>query len=166
MGVKILIKIVALRSLVIGALLAISSSGVLAGTSSFTDGLAQFRNDLIAANGVFTQDITFTGLTVGTYSIVGDISASNMTFTSVTLNGTPWELLSDGSGRVRFGSIQVTGPASLAVHVVGNRTNASANYSGSLAVTPVPEPTSTAMLLGGLGLIVTITRRRNKVSSA
>ena len=162
-------RFIALRSLVVGALLAVSGWGAVAGTSSFTDGLALFRNDLIVANGVFTQDITFTGLTIGTYSIVGDISASNMTFTSVSLNGTPWESLADGSGRVRFGSIEVTGPASLAVHVVGNRTNVLGNYSGSLAVTPVapvPEPTSMAMLLGGLGLVGTLIRRRNKGNSA
>ena len=165
-------KITALKSLFVGALLAISSWGVVAGTVSFgNNGVAPFSNELIAPNLVgitdgLVQDFTFTGLANGTYNIVGDISASNMTFTSVLLNSTPWELFPDSRGRLRFGSIEVTDTQSLTVHVIGTSTNTSANYSGSLTVTMVPEPTSTAMLLGGLALIGTIIRRRNKADSA
>ena len=39
------------------------------------------------------------------------------------------------------------------------------NYSGTLAINPVPEPETFAMLLAGLGLMGAIARRRNKLAA-
>ncbi|MQA19985.1 FxDxF family PEP-CTERM protein [Rugamonas rivuli] len=40
------------------------------------------------------------------------------------------------------------------------RNNAAGNYVGSVAVSPVPEPSTAAMLLGGVGVLGWLARRR------
>ena len=53
--------------------------------------------------------------------------------------------------------VQVTG------NVLGN---GATNYAANLALAPVPEPETYAMMLGGLGLLAVAARRRSKETQA
>lgn len=156
-----------IKSIVAAVAIAASSFGAFATTYSFNQGVAAFHNDTITNPSTsFSQDLDFTGLAAGTYNILGDISGSNLSFTSVTLNGTAWNLYANVKGKFIFGDIDYTGSTPFLLHVSGTKTlNAAANYTGSLTVTAVPEPETFAMLLAGLGLMGAIARRRNKANA-
>src|SRR5450830_762854 len=138
-------------TLIAAATLALSSASAFAGTYSFSGDTAIFKSDPISnILPSFTQDITFTNLVAGTYNILGDISGTNLNFTSVLLNGNAWSLYANSKGKFTFGDIDYTGTTPLLLHVEGtNIPNKLSNYTGSLTVTPVPEAeTSSMMLLG------------------
>ena len=55
----------------------------------------------------------------------------------------------------------ITGP--LVMHVYGTvngMMDASASYAGTINITPVPEPATYGMLMGGLGILALLARRR------
>lgn len=154
-----------LKSLAAAAVLAVASLGAAADqTSTFAGGLASFLNEPIAL-GSFSQVINFDGLASGWYSVDGVMSATNVTWSSVTLNGNLWSI---GSfGKFSFGSIEVTSSTPLSMTLIGSRPSAAtSSYSGTLTVSAVPEPESYALMLAGLGLIGTIALRRSKASQS
>ena len=151
------------------AVLAASSFAASAATSVFdANGVAKFDSDVFAAAGAFSQEVSFSGLGLGSYIINGDISGTKLYFTvgGVTLDGNPFELYTGSNGKLRSGTLlEYTGsaPLKLTVHGVVDGSFKQANYSGSLTVTAVPEPETYALMLAGLGAIGFVARRRKAV---
>ena len=83
---------------------------------------------------------------------------TNIDFTSITLNGNAYSPVSTGAVEVwDLTSTKVTGPLTLSV--IGTA-GSNASYSGTLNLAPVPEPESYAMMLGALGALGFVARRR------
>ena len=97
-----------LKSIAAAAVLAVASLGAAADqTITFAaGGAADFDNDVFGALTSFTQVIHFDGLAGGSYNVDGVMSALNLSWSSVTLNGNSWTIAS--SGKFSFGSIEVT----------------------------------------------------------
>lgn len=156
------------RAIAAAALLALSSVNALAGNSIFNeDGLAEFKSETFTATGSFTQTISFSGLSAGLYSILGDVSGSRVSFSSVSLDGNQWTLTPGAGGKLRGGFIEYNGSAPLTLTLTGfvdatNATLKQANFQGSLAVTAVPEPETYALMLAGLGAVAFVARRRKQ----
>lgn len=103
--------------------------------------------------------ITFGGLAPGLYEIVVTISGQNLTFDAATtnLNGTLGTAF--GGGKLRFFGVEHSGVSPFALNLFGTAFDG-AKYSGEVTVTAVPEPATYAMLLGGLGVLGFLARRR------
>jgi hypothetical protein len=159
-----------IKSLFAASAIALASVSSFAGSTTFANGLATIANDAFDSTASFTQTITFSGLSAGTYDILGNISGQNLTFTSVALDGVLWDInnftsTSKAKTKFAFGTLEVTSSQPIQLIVKGfNYGNAA--YNGTIsAIPPVPEPESYAMLLAGLGLMGGIARRRaNKKS--
>jgi hypothetical protein len=108
--------------------------------------------------------ITFGGLAPGLYEIVVTISGQNLTFdgTLSNLNGTLGATY--GSGALRFFGVEHTGAAPFVLNLFGAGA-AGAKYSGEVTVTAVPEPATYGMLLGGLGILGFLARRRKNTDA-
>lgn len=163
---------------------ALTVVGVAAKAEDFNQSFALTPNASVAGSfsggwgvshtsaGTFTDTITFTGATGGwvnggLFSIaLGD--ASDIDFTSVSLNGQAYTLLSVGSvSTAVLPATSLSGPLTLTVTGVASPSFAtgtaiSASYAGTLNVTAVPEPASMAMLLAGLGAVGLVARRRTR----
>lgn len=156
-----------LNHIVAAAALALAGSQALAHNYStqFDTDAATFQ---FGVSGITAPTATFTfkldanyGATPGVYDIVGSLSASNFSFSSVTLNGTAWNLTADGKGKVRFADIELTSAIPLTVSVTGSHYGTGAGaFSGELVLTPVPEPETYALMLGGLALLGFVAQRR------
>jgi len=163
------VKIVNYKSLTAAAGLSLACFGAFAQTYASTfngAGLASFNSnsDPLATSSSFTATVNFTGLASGTYDVIGDISASMVNFSSVSLDGHAWNVTN--FPQFSFGYLEVTANQPLQLVLTGNSLTGNPNFSGSLQVTAVPEPESYAMLLAGLGAIGLVARRRNKADSA
>jgi len=120
--------------------------------------------------GAFTDTFTFTmptGLTSASISstFTNDIS-NNIDFTSVTLDGQPFNIISTGQTEFRvINGVPVTnGPQTL---IVAGTSGGNGAFAGTLsfsqAIVSVPEPTSWALMIlgfGGVGASLRINRRR------
>lgn len=160
-----------LKFVAAAALLAVGGSSFAANVieSSFIDGGAfvyTFSANGIAPNQTlfsFSLDSSDTDFTSyftpgGQYTVTGDISGNKYSISSVKLDGTSW---SPTSGNDISLGMKSVGPLSmLTVDVVGTKTGAGANFSGSLILTPVPEPETYAMMLAGLVAVGFLARRR------
>ena len=89
---------------------------------------------------------------------IGFLPVSDITFTSVTLNGVALTLAS-GAVDVAYTSspFPMTGPLTLVVSGLSGQT---ASYAGTMNMQPVPEADTYAMVLAGLGLVGWLARRR------
>jgi hypothetical protein len=133
-------------------------------------GFAEFHSDAFAsgtASGTsFYQTVTFTGLTAGTYNIDASISATRLDFkvAGVQLDGHVFDLAANSQGKLRSGNLIYDGTAPLVLEVWGKTAGSydQAFFNGSISVTAVPEPATYGMLLGGLGLVGAIARRKAK----
>ena len=85
---------------------------------------------------------------------------NDLNFTSVTFDGTPLIIGSTGTFEYRFlNDLPVA--AGLQTLIVNGTSGGNSSYAGSFSITPaVPEPSTWAMLLVGLGGIGFIMRRR------
>lgn len=124
-----------------------------------------FNSD-VAGDGVLSggQDIlTFGGLAAGAYSVLLTYSGNHVTITSADLNGwAPGALSYDEvSSAGRFWLNAGAAPFTLTLNGNAGAPDL-AYYSGQITVTAVPEPATYGMLLGGLGLLGAIARRRRR----
>lgn len=94
---------------------------------------------------------------------IGFQPASNIDFYSAEINGHAMTLTP--SGTFEYGWLinePIMGPLVLTVHgdVEGMMGGASASYAGTINVSPVPEPASYGMLVGGLCILALLSRRK------
>ena len=81
------------------------------------------------------------------------------------MGGTPWTLVSNGTVTNFAELVNWVGSAPASLTIVGIKSATSlSSYSGVVAVTPVPEPETYAMLLAGLGVMGAIARRRKQAA--
>jgi hypothetical protein len=127
-----------------------------------------FGNDGGIAKGEFTNTFVFTwpsaGTTSGTISSSFTASNNDLNFTSVTLNGIEFIDVLGGPGvtEFRFTSEQMTLAGENTLVVKGYSPGTSATYSGTTSFTPgaVPEPTTWALMILGMGAAGAALRRR------
>lgn len=173
-----------LKSILIAGLLAASSLGAQAEDLSATPTLTGIPNlsggfSLTHLwSGLFTDTITFTpspsaSLVDGAIMTIG-FGTANIDFMSASLNGNPLTLVAfppagPGAGYYETGFLLPTLTAGTLVLTVKGWAGPStaidpiaisATYTGSINVTAVPEPETYAMLLGGLGILGFLSRRR------
>jgi hypothetical protein len=124
--------------------------------------------------GSFVDTFTFTPSS-GSFFVdaslltLGFTPTTDVNFDFATINGNSMTLT--GSGVFEYGFLlptSISGP--LVLTVIGNVNGAgatgpaSASYSGTLNISPVPEPAGYAMLLAGLGLAGVAGRRRGQAA--
>ncbi len=157
----------------VAGLLAAASFSAFAGdqTVDLTVGGDNFFQSSWIENGVRTSGdgvlsgnhdvITFAGLAAGTYNLVVTISGQNLSFddTLSNLNGFKGEYTVDG--KYRFFGVEATGNTPFKLDLYGTAL-AGAKYSGEVTVSAVPEPSTYGMLLGGLGIMGFLARRKAK----
>ncbi|MES2260840.1 MAG: FxDxF family PEP-CTERM protein [Pseudomonadota bacterium] len=104
--------------------------------------------------------ITFDGLGAGAHTLTVTISGQNLTFDAAqsNLNGTHGAVY---GSKLRFFDVEHTGVGPYVLNLYGAGA-AGAKYSGEVTVTPVPEPATYGMLLGGLGMLGWLARRKEK----
>ncbi|AKU22884.1 FxDxF family PEP-CTERM protein [Massilia sp. MB5] len=133
-----------------------------------TGGPTNWTGGFTATHGAgnFTDTFTFTnfsgkGLAAG-FAANYAYKGHDINFTSATLNGITLDLTNTGKeSAVRFEDLAVNGPLTL---IVSGVSIGSASYSGTLdlVAAPVPEPTTYGMMLGGMGLLAFVARRRKQ----
>jgi hypothetical protein len=164
-----------LKSLLLAAMLAVSSVGAMAATSEYSIPLSAVGNTWTAGYsashtaGEFTDIYTFTpsvtGLADATFFNISYTPVFGIDFTSADLNGVAFTFVNSTPfpGAALTSSFllptNITGPLVLTISGIAN-TNAS--YAGTLNVLAVPEPETYAMMLGGLGLLGFMARRRKQ----
>ncbi len=106
----------------------------------------------------FTFNVTGDFTADSIISTIGFSKVTNIDFSSIMLNGNPYTQLSGNPAEVwALDPTKVTGPLTLSV--IG-MAGSNASYSGTLNLAPVPEPESYAMMLGALGALGFVVRRR------
>jgi hypothetical protein len=127
-----------------------------------------------AVGKTFTEDFTFTqgggfGLTAAVVSItLGALSGVNITGFTLTGNGiTATGSLASSSGLQTW---TLTAPSLTSgiytLAAVGKVTGTTGgSFGGNVNVSPVPEASTTAMMLGGLALVGFIATRRRRVTN-
>ncbi len=152
----------------VAALMAAASFGASAAdqTIELTLGGDNFFTSVVdGADGVLSGGadvLTFTGLQAGVYNISIDLSGQNikLDFANTTLNGAYGDYFLS-SGKMQFWGIESTGASPFVLNLAGTALDG-AKYSGSVSVSAVPEPTTYGMLLGGLGIMGFLARRKSK----
>jgi hypothetical protein len=149
----------------VASLLAAASLSAFAGdqTVSLSLGANNFFNTEDAGDGVLSGGldvITFSGLAAGKYSLLVSIEGQNLTFddSKSNLNGSFGEVFGK---KAKFFEVDYSGNTPFVLELYGNALTG-AKYSGSVTVSAVPEPTTYGMLLGGLGIMGFLARRKAK----
>jgi len=163
----------------VASLLAAASMGAFAADQTITldaEGLASFGSRDVAgavlSDGSDVLTFNFANLAAGNYEVLIDLSGQYLTFdqAATTLNGSNAGVWTITGGTIKktlaYGGIDATTTAPFVLNLAGLVTDASkAVYTGSIsvsAVSAVPEPTTYGMLLGGLGIMGFLARRKSK----
>jgi hypothetical protein len=114
----------------------------------------------------FTPDLSGQLTVNGGVFNVHTTKAQNIIFKEADLSGTDLLISNGGFASSAVLSSSVV-DGTLVLHVFGQY-GAASSYAGNLNVTlaPVPEPETYAMLLGGLGLVGAVARRRKAAKAA
>jgi len=125
-------------------------------------------------SGAFIDTITFTpsvGQSLVDASLITlGLDVNNIDFYTVQLNGTPMTITGSGGGALEYsGILQSTQSGLLRLTVTGyagpvgavEGTPINAVYAGTMNINPIPEPATYGMLIGGLGVLAFLARRRN-----
>ncbi|TWI65113.1 putative secreted protein with PEP-CTERM sorting signal [Pseudoduganella lurida] len=150
----------------VASLLAAVSMSSFAADQSVTVDLT----DAVTFKGVGTlfdggsDTITFTGLNAGVYNIIIDLTGQNISFNAgaTTLNGVAGLAVDASQGKYKFLGVEATNESPFILELAGAVTGAKAAYTGVVNVSAVPEPTTYGMLLGGLGIMGFLARRKAK----
>ncbi len=149
-------------------LLAAASVSAVAGDQRITmiaDGEAHIF-DAFIGDGILSGGhdfLTFTGLGPGEYNIAISITGQKLTFDGAASNLNGVQGYTFGVGGLKFFGVEFTGAGPYVLDLAG-RAFAGGNYAGTYtvsSVSPVPEPASYGMLLGGLGLLGFMARRKS-----
>ena len=105
--------------------------------------------------------ISFTGLDAGLYNVVVTISGQNLTFNDALSNLNGYKGSFSSEGKYRFFGVEMTGNSPFTLNLFGTA-GVGAKYSGEVTVSAVPEPTTYGMLLGGLGIMAFLARRKKQ----
>lgn len=120
------------------------------------------KND---ATGTFTDIYTFVPALTGgawangalvNFSLLG---AGDITDFAASLNG--YAFTPAGNGFYTLDPV-LLGPGPLTLTITGNVATSGGSYGGNLNVLAVPEPETYAMMLGGLGMLGFLARRRKQ----
>lgn len=106
--------------------------------------------------------------TVGLDDIIASISGTgnkSFTFTSFNLLDSSFTLVStgdifSGGAKASFGAVERLGSGNYYLEIAGKSIGATAGYSGTITLTPVPEPETNALLIAGIGMLGLIARRK------
>ncbi|WP_189442097.1 FxDxF family PEP-CTERM protein [Pseudoduganella dura] len=117
------------------------------------------------------EDTFYLSPTNGTWRVdsslvtIGFQPLSNLNFHWAEINGHAMTLTQAMGGVFEYGWLineEILGPLVLTVHgdVPGLAGGASASYAGTINISAVPEPQTYGMLLGGMGILAWLSRRR------
>lgn len=163
-----------LQSIVLAALLSTAFGGAMAenytspvialvgdDAGSWTKG---FETNHVV--GTFTDTWTFKygGIAAEATGFIKNLQnkSSNIDFYSASLNGVTLDISNLGKkSEIEFFDLPVNGTLTLVL--TGETFGTGASYSGTMDVTTaVPEPTTYGMLMGGLGVMAFLARRRKQ----
>jgi hypothetical protein len=160
-----------LQSIVLAAILSTSLGGAMAAnytspTIVLKEGDGNWTSNFGTEHSVgnFTDTFTFSysGVSADATGFVRNVQTkkSNIDFISATLNGVALDLVNGTKySDIDFTDLPVSGLLTLVI--TGKATGDVASYSGTIDVTSaVPEPSTYGMLLGGLGVMGFLARRR------
>jgi len=161
-----------LQSIVLAALLSTAFGGAMA--ENYTspvialvgDNAGHWTKDFGTNHvvGAFTDTWTFqySGAASEAFGFVKNITVpgSNIDFYTATLNGVDLDIVNTSrKSEIEFYDLPVNGTLKLVITGATFGTNSS--YSGTMnLISSVPEPTTYGMLLGGLGIMGFLARRR------
>ncbi len=167
-------------------LAAAAAAALLTGASTASAGLQYHTLTPPEPDGSISGTFGHTGIEQGAFSNIFDFAlptgwssftatssfftnaTNDIDFTSITFNGTNFNVLSTGQVESRFliGAATTAGPQQL---IVNGTSGGNGSFAGTLAFTPmaaVPEPAAWALMISGFGAAGAMLRRRQKVAIA
>ena len=149
----------------IAAICASGAAYAVGGSVDLSSGSTGFSSTPVA--GAFSEVFTFTLLSSSVFS--GSIASvvngtQDVDFTSIVVSGPggSFAFAQLGADPFEFWGLTPTvlTAGNYTLTLVGSNSASIGSYGGNLGATPVPEPQSMALMLGGVGALVFMMRRR------